>query len=362
MKVGVLGAGQLGRMLALAGYPLGLEFVFYDADSQACAGQIGKLIVGEFDNKERLREFAKQVDVVTLEFENIPLQTLQYVAQFVPVYPDPDAVRLAQDRVIEKNYFRSLGIATPEFYAVNSAADLAEVTAGYSGTMIIKSRRFGYDGKGQRLFDNTSSVDELWESLGCVPLIAEQCVTFMRELSIVAARNKSGEICFYSVSENQHTCGILRQSRAKLQDPMQEQAQSYAAQVLNNLDYVGAIAFEFFDCDGQLLANEFAPRVHNSGHWTIEGAKTSQFENHLRAILDWPLGDAAVRTPCVMHNIVGVMPDMARILELSDVHIHHYGKAPRPGRKIGHITICNSQAQTQIVENILNSDVNTIRA
>ena len=355
MKIGVLGAGQLGRMLALAGYPLGLEFVFYDRNPQACAAALGTLVVGEFDDKEQLTAFAQQVDLVTVEFENIPLSALEHVAQHVPVYPSPRAVSAAQDRLNEKQMFKSLGIPTPRFFAVENAESLANAFTDHNDTLIVKSRRFGYDGKGQLPLDSAVAADETWAALGGVPLIAEQRMQFQREVSIVAARNKSGDVYFYPLTENVHKQGILKRSQVSLNDPLQSMGEDYAQRVMNELNYVGVLAFEFFDCDGALVANEIAPRVHNSGHWTIEGAATSQFENHLRAILDWPLGDTSVRAPCVMYNIIGEQPDITMLLKVPDAHVHFYGKEPRPGRKIAHVTLWDSTEQTeQAVEDILD--------
>ena len=355
MKIGVLGGGQLGRMLALAGYPLGLEFVFYDHNPEACAGQVGKLVVGEFNDKAQLRAFAHQVDLVTVEFENIPLAALEHVAQFVPVFPGPLAVGATQDRLDEKQLFESLRIPTPEFYAVEDAESLADIATRHNDTLVVKSRRFGYDGKGQLLLDSPELATKAWKALGSVPLIAEQRIQFNREVSIIAVRNRSGEIEFYPLTENLHKQGILRRSQVSLHDPLQSMAEDYAQRVMKELNYVGVLAFEFFDCDGGLVANEIAPRVHNSGHWTIEGAAISQFENHLRAIMDWPLGDTSVRARCVMYNIIGEKPDIKMLLKVPDTHVHYYGKAPRPGRKLGHITLWGSTEQNALaVEDILD--------
>ena len=355
MRIGVLGGGQLGRMLALAGHSLGLEFVFYDRDPLACAGSVGDLVVGEFDDEVRLTAFAKQVDLVTVEFENIPLAALRHVAQLVPVYPNPDAISTAQDRVVEKQLFKSLGIPTPEFHAVDSVHSLSEILNRYNKKFIVKSRRFGYDGKGQMPVDSSSSANDAWDSLGGVPLIAEQHIKFNREVSIIAARSHSGDLRFYPLIENVHEKGILKRSKVSLHDPLQSTAEDYVRRVLEKLDYVGVMAFEFFDCDGELIANEIAPRVHNSGHWTIEGASISQFENHLRAILNWPMGDTSVRALCTMYNIIGSQINVEQLLKIPDVHLHWYGKAPRPGRKLGHVTLWGSTVQNALaVEEIIN--------
>jgi len=355
MRIGVLGGGQLGRMLALAGYQLGLEFVFYDRNPEACVAGLGTLVIGEFDDKTRLAAFAQQVDVVTIEFESIPLVAMEYVAQFAPVYPGPLAVSAAQDRLDEKQLFKSLGIPTPEFYAADDAESLADIAKHHNDTMVVKSRRFGYDGKGQLLLESSDDVAKVWAALGGVPLIVEQRMQFSREVSIIAVRNSSGETGFYPLTKNLHKQGILRRSQVSLHDPLQSKAEEYARCVMKKLNYIGVLGFEFFDCDGRLVANEIAPRVHNSGHWTIEGAVTSQFENHLRAILDWPLGDTSVRASCVMHNIIGEQPDIKMLLQVPDSHVHYYGKAPLPGRKLGHITLWGSTVQNAMaVEDILN--------
>ena len=355
MKIGVLGGGQLGRMLAQAGQQMDLQFVFYDRNPQACAAELGTLIVGEFDDREKLMSFAKQVDVVTVEFENIPQATLEYVSQFVAVYPGPGAVGAAQDRLQEKQMFKSLDIPTPEFYEVNDAESLAQIATLHNGSLILKSRRFGYDGKGQLLLESPEFAGKAWAALGGVPLIAEQRISFSREVSLIAARNRSGETAFYPLTENFHEQGILKRSQTRLHDPLQQKAEDYALRVMKNLDYVGVMGFEFFDCNGDLVANEIAPRVHNSGHWTIEGAATSQFENHLRAVLDMPLGNTAVHAICVMYNIIGEAPDINMLQKVPDAHVHYYGKTPRPGRKLGHVTLMGSTVQNALaVEDILN--------
>ena len=356
MRIGVLGGGQLGRMLALAGYPLGLEFVFYDHNPQACAAPLGTLVVGEYDDKAQLTAFAQQVDLVTLEFENVPVAALEHVAQFVPVYPGARAVNAAQDRLYEKQLFKSLGIPTPVFYTVDNAASLADAVARHNEALIVKSRRFGYDGKGQLVVASSAAAEDSWRALGGVPLIAEQRMQFRREVSIIAVRSGNGETGFYPLTENLHTQGVLRRSQVSLPDPLQASAEDYAQRVMRELDYVGVLAFEFFDCNGELVANEIAPRVHNSGHWTIEGAATSQFENHLRAILGWPLGDTSMRARCVMYNVIGEMPDPASVLKVADAHLHFYGKAPRPGRKLGHITLRDSTGENALaVEKMLGA-------
>ena len=341
MKVGVLGGGQLGRMLALAGVPLGVEFVFYDQDPNACAFGLGRHICGTSDDEEQLKSFAEQIDVVTIESENISVTVLEQLAQHIPVFPNPVALQVAQDRLNEKHFFKELGIPTPEFYPIHSGEDLTRLTGKLSDTLIVKSRRFGYDGKGQARLTNAADAHKIWSNLGEVPLIAEQFINFTREVSIIAVRNARGEFRFYPLAENLHQHGILLRSRAIVNDPLQQCAEDYATRVMQQLNYIGVLAFEFFECDGQLIANEIAPRVHNSGHWTIEGSVTSQFENHIRAILNWPLGDTSTRLDVIMYNLIGEMPNRDDILNIRGAHLHDYGKTPRPGRKLGHITLCN---------------------
>jgi len=341
MKVGILGAGQLGRMLALAGMPLGVDFVLYDSSPDACAANLGKFICAGFDDERQLIEFAKQVDVVTLEWENIPLTVLDTIAPHVPIYPNPRAVQIAQERLNEKTLFTRLGIPTPTYYAIESADELKAAAIQHADHLMIKSRRLGYDGKGQARLSHADDAGDIWTDLGGVPLIAEQFIRFTREVSIIAVRNPDGEVRYYPLAENVHHNGILVQSRAIVNDPLQKTAEDYVTRILNELDYVGVLAFEFFDCDGKLFANEIAPRVHNSGHWSIEGAVTSQFENHVRAILNWPLGNTTTRVDAVMYNLIGAMPDRRQVLQIPGAHLHDYGKAPRPGRKLGHITLCN---------------------
>lgn len=351
MKVGILGAGQLGRMLALAGIPLGVDFVLYDSSPDACAANIGEFICADFNDKNKLTEFAKKVDVVTLEWENIPLSVLEHVAQYVPVYPSPRAVQIAQERLQEKTLFTKLGIPTPTYYAIESADELMATAIAHADHLVIKSRRFGYDGKGQARLSHADDAGNIWTDLGGVPLIAEQFVKFTREVSIIAARNPSGEVRYYPIAQNVHSNGILMQSRAVVNDPLQHKAEDYITRVLNELDYVGVLAFEFFDCAGELYANEIAPRVHNSGHWSIEGAVTSQFENHIRAILNWPLGDTTTRVDAIMYNLIGSMPNRDEVLTVCGAHLHDYGKETRPGRKLGHITLCNpSPERMQLIE------------
>ena len=354
MTIGVLGGGQLGRMLALAGYPLGLQFVFYDRHSEACASGLGQMMVGEFDDTDRLTAFAQQVDVATVEFENIPLTTLEHAAQSVPVYPAPSAFKAAQDRLEEKQLFAALQIPTPAFYVIDDAQQLADAFSGHGDTLMVKSRRFGYDGKGQLPLTTASQAEAVRTKLGGVPLVAEQRMRFTREVSLIAVRSRRGESRYYPLTENVHHNGILITSRVIHGDSLQGLAEDYTRRLMDALDYVGVMAVEFFDCDGTLFANEMAPRVHNSGHWTIEGAVTSQFENHLRAILDWPLGNTSARGDCIMYNLIGEQRHPSQLLRVPGSRLHDYGKIPRPGRKLGHVTLCDPAGEhIEMIQKVL---------
>jgi len=339
--VGVLGAGQLGRMLALAGYPLGLRFRFLDPAADAPAGQLAEHLRAEPDHPDCLDAFCDGVSVVTYEFENVPVELARSIARRVPVYPPPAALEASQDRLTEKTLFRELGLEPAPFRPVDSRDDLARAAADLGYPCILKTRRLGYDGKGQHRLDGPDDLDPAWDSHGTVPLILEGFVRFQRELSILAVRGRAGEVACYPLVENHHGGGILRRTIAPAPDlnpGLQADAEDLARRVLERLDYVGVLAIEFFECDGRLIANEMAPRVHNSGHWSIEGAECGQFENHLRAVLGWPLGSVAVSRPCEMFNLIGVLPPLEPLLALPGVHLHLYGKAPRPGRKLGHVT------------------------
>ncbi|TNG00806.1 MAG: 5-(carboxyamino)imidazole ribonucleotide synthase [Gammaproteobacteria bacterium] len=354
MRIGVLGGGQLGRMLALAGIPMGLDFVLLDQNPSASAANLGQFICGEVEDIEQLSKLASDVDVVTVESENISLSALQQVEKLAPVLPRPKAVAIAQDRLKEKELFTKLNIPTPRFYPADNIEDLVNAAESHGSDMIVKSRRFGYDGKGQSGLERPAHAKEVWNTLGGVPLIAEERIHFSREVSMIAVRDRQGETRFYPLTENLHQSGILLRSEAVIDDPLQPLAENYTQLVMQELDYVGVLTFEFFDCDGELFANEIAPRVHNSGHWTIEGAVTSQFENHLRAIVGWPLGDTTSRVSSVMYNLIGKLPHHVDILSLEGAHLHDYSKSPRPGRKLGHVTLCNPTTETiDQLENML---------
>ena len=322
--VACIGGGQLGRMLGLAGLPLGLRFRFLDPSPDACAGEVGELVVGEYDDVDALVRLADGADVVTYEFENVPVEA----AARVGAVPGSRALEQGQDRLREKELFRSLGIPTARF------GTLAETGL----PALVKSRRLGYDGKGQRRVDVAGAVDD--------GEIAEELVAFDRELSIVGVRGRDGETRFWPVGENVHRDGILRLTRSPAVDAPQAEAEAICTALLDALDYVGVLAVELFEVGGRLLANEFAPRVHNTAHWTIDGAETSQFENHLRAILGLPIGATDARAPCVMVNLIGAVPPLEELLALPGARVHLYGKAPRAGRKVGHVTLVDPDEET----------------
>lgn len=347
--IGVLGAGQLGRMLALAGYPLGQRFRFLDAAHEAPVKDLAEFVRADFHDAAALDRFATGLEVVTYEFENVPVEVAEKLSRRVSVYPPPAALQVSQDRLDEKSFFQKLGIRTAPFVPVRIRADLDHALADIGCPAILKTRRMGYDGKGQYLLRDRADAEQAWQRLAKsakgktdAGLLLEGFVRFDRELSQIAVRNRDGQLVFYPLVENHHAEGMLRLSLAPAPDltaELETMARDYATRVLEALGYVGVLAIEFFQQSEQLIANEMAPRVHNSGHWTIEGAETSQFENHLRAILGLPLGVADARGPCAMVNLIGDLPEAKTILNHAGTHLHLYGKKPRPRRKIGHITL-----------------------
>ncbi|TWT20358.1 5-(carboxyamino)imidazole ribonucleotide synthase [Luteimonas marina] len=343
--VGILGGGQLARMLALSGAPLGLRFLVMDTVADACAGQCAPLLVGDYRDEAALAEFASKVDVATFDFENVPAESAEWLARRIPVFPNPRALASAQDRMVEKSLFRELGIPVPDFMDVPDRAALDAAVVAIGTPCILKTRRLGYDGKGQFRIRSTADVDAAWDALGAqaakVGLILEAFVPFERELSVVAVRGRDGGFRTWPLTENWHVDGVLSASLAPAAcDPeLAAQAQAHARALAERLDYVGVFALELFCRDGVLLANELAPRVHNSGHWTIEGAETSQFQNHLRAVLGLPLGETRMLGHACMLNWIGAMPDAGPVLRAAGGHWHDYGKQPREGRKVGHATL-----------------------
>jgi len=341
-RIGVLGAGQLGRMLALAGYPLGLEFRFLDDAAHASAGQVAPLQIGSWQDQNVLKKFAQGLDLITYEFENLPLETLQFLSTQKSVYPSLKALEVSQDRLLEKTFFQNLKIPTPRFWKVSSFEDLKQALSQSGYPAVLKTCRFGYDGKGQTLLQSKSNLESIWKGYLGQALILEEFVKFEGELSLIAVRSSKGEIAFYPVVKNHHHEGILRLSLAPIHPLIrrfQKKAEAYATKVLKKLNYVGVLTIEFFYKDGKLLVNEMAPRVHNSGHWTIEGAECSQFENHLRAILGLPLGSTNAVAYSAMLNLIGEVPDFKKLLAVPGAHLHWYGKEAKPNRKLGHLTL-----------------------
>ncbi|MFQ6004533.1 MAG: 5-(carboxyamino)imidazole ribonucleotide synthase [Woeseia sp.] len=343
MRVGIIGAGQLGQMLGLAGERLDLAFTFLDPAPEPPASSIGPVLSCPFDSNAGISRLASNVDVITYEFENVSVEAIESIADDAPVFPPTEALRIAQDRLSEKRLFEELGIPVASYIAVDSVRQLRQAVYEIGFPAILKTRRMGYDGKGQHLLDDESGIKASWEALGGRPILVEQWMAFDREVSAIGARNVNGEIAVYPITENRHSEGILRTSRAP--DPSQgvaDHARDYLTRLLERLHYVGVLALEFFVWGNQLFANEFAPRVHNSGHWTIEGAATSQFENHLRAILNMPLGDTSAVAHAGMINLIGTMP--AAVAAGRRCYLHDYGKKPRPGRKLGHVTVLGDSA------------------
>ena len=357
MRIGIIGAGQLGQMLGYAARDLGLECRFVDPSDAPPAADCGEVIQRPFDDSEALAELAATCDVVTYEFENVPVGALHEIEHKVPVYPPAAALHHAQDRLDEKRLFDRLDIPLPGYRTVDSRDDIVTATEDLGLPLVIKSRRLGYDGKGQFIVRSRDDIDAAWKKLGGQPLIAEQWIKFDFEVSCIGARNVDGDIVIYPLSRNVHEGGILKTSRSPIDAPvLADRAETYVRRMLGRLNYVGVLALELFVCGEDLLANEFAPRVHNSGHWTIEGSVTSQFENHLRAVMNRPLGSTASVGHAGMVNLIGDIPRAARTQKLGV--LHDYGKEARPGRKLGHITVtAESAAERDRLVDIISRSV-----
>jgi 5-(carboxyamino)imidazole ribonucleotide synthase len=346
MTIGILGGGQLARMIALAGVPLGQQFIVLDPSKDAGAVRLSRLLQGNYDDPERLEQMAQQAAIVTYEFENVPATAAKYLTEHTTIYPPAIALETSQDRLVEKQHFHHLDIQTAPFAQIDNLDDLTKAMPKIGYPAILKSRRMGYDGKGQVVIRSAEQLADAWQAMQNAPAIVEGFIPFQREVSIIAARSANGEQVFYPLSENTHQGGILRVARCCHDDPLQQKAEAMASRLLTSLDYVGVIALELFEVDGQLIANEFAPRVHNSGHWTIEGSETSQFENHLRAILGWPLGSTQAIGYSAMVNFIGDLPPAEQVLAIPHAHLHLYDKSPRQGRKVAHATIrCDDTQQ-----------------
>ena len=339
-RVGIVGAGQLGRMMALAGYPLGIRCVFLDRSASSPAAQVAPILVGELEDPDQLAALAACSDVVTFDWENISGKALEPLEKLTRVRPPRAALEVSQDRLSEKALFSKLRIPVAAHAAVDSKEQLAVTVRKIGLPGILKTRRLGYDGKGQFVLRDPRDIDAAWSAIGGAGLIYEKFQEFSREVSLVGVRSAAGQIVFYPLSANCHGGGILHYSIAPfVNSALERTARMYLKKVMTALAYVGVLTIEFFVVKGRLIANEMAPRVHNSGHWTIEGCVTSQFENHLRAICDLPLGSTRALGHAAMINFLGKMPDRTRLLGLDGLAFHDYGKEPRPGRKLGHCTI-----------------------
>ncbi|MFG1495768.1 5-(carboxyamino)imidazole ribonucleotide synthase [Saccharospirillum sp. HFRX-1] len=339
MRIGVIGGGQLGRMMAQAGLPLDIQLSFLDPSAEACAAPFGTLIQGAYDDPAAIDQLTASVERVTFEFESVPAQTVAQIAEHLPVYPSSQALATARDRWLEKSLFQQLGIETAPLADIASQVDVDKAVARIGLPAVLKTRTLGYDGKGQKVLRDPIDVEGAFAELGAVPMILEGFIAFDYEVSCIGVRSASGELAFYPLVRNEHRQGMLYRSEPLTDHPLQAQAEQAVGQVMAALDYVGVLAFEFFVVGDRLLANEIAPRVHNSGHWTIEGSVCSQFENHLRAVADLPLGATQTRGPVALYNVIGALPDRHQVMAIAGAHWHDYGKAPRRGRKIGHITL-----------------------
>jgi 5-(carboxyamino)imidazole ribonucleotide synthase len=344
--VGIVGAGQLGRMLALAGYPIGVRCLFLDRSADTPGAQVAPTLVGDLQDAARLAELASRSDVVTFDWENISGGALKPLEKITQVRPPRAALEVSQDRLAEKALFGKLKIPVAAHAAIDSKAELIKATEKIGLPGVLKTRRLGYDGKGQFVLREAAHIDAAWDAIGGTALIYEKFQAFSREVSLVGARSAAGHTVFYPLSANTHGGGILRCSVAPFASVQLERAaKRYLTRIMNALEYIGVLTVEFFVVNGRLIANEMAPRVHNSGHWTIEGCVTSQFENHLRAICDMPLGSTRALGHTAMINFLGEMPDRERLLAIEGLAFHDYGKEPRPGRKLGHCTILKRQSQ-----------------
>ncbi|HTG48272.1 MAG TPA: 5-(carboxyamino)imidazole ribonucleotide synthase [Actinomycetota bacterium] len=342
MRVGIIGGGQLGRMLVQAGADLGIACTTLDPNADSPAARVGPAIVGAYDDADALASLAAEADVVTYEFENVPVAGVRALAERVPVHPGPASLEAGQDRLAEKHLFTEVGLPVPLYAAVEDLASLPEAIEAVGLPAVLKSRRLGYDGKGQVVIADAALAEDAWRRIGEVPALLEALVPFDQEVSILSVRGRDGEIRSWPLVENEHEEGILRRSFAPArgaEPPVQAAAEAHAGAILERLDHVGVLAIELFRVGEELFGNEMAPRVHNSGHWTIEGAETSQFENHLRAICGLPLGETTVAGHAAMVNLIGGVPEAAEVLRLPGAHLHLYGKRPLPRRKVGHVTL-----------------------
>lgn len=353
MKIGILGGGQLARMLALAAYPLDIQLIGVDPKSDCCATPVTQIVHTNFFNLDEIAKYLQNIDCLTYETENLPIESVNLLAKHYKMQPSLEALRITQDRGYEKKFLNDLQIPTADYAELHNWDDLQQFINKFDFPAILKTRRSGYDGKGQYKLNHWEDAKKAWKDAGDRSLIIEKLVNFDFEVSIIAVRNYSGEIAFYPLIKNYHRKGILLTSQAPFVNAnLQSLAEKYALTVLERFNYIGVLTIEFFVQGNQLIANEIAPRVHNSGHWTIEGAETSQFENHLRAIAGYPLGSTKTRSYCVMINLLGEnVRNLPELLKIPGLHYHWYGKKPEPSRKLGHITLCAND-EKQLAENV----------
>lgn len=349
MKIGVVGGGQLGRMIGLAGISLGFEFRFWDPSPTATAGAVGELFTADFSDLAAAENFATGLDAITYEFENVPSATIDRLSVLAPCRPGAISLATSQDRVTEKSFFNRHNIPTAPWKAVDSVDDFKSAYEEF-GSCIVKTRRFGYDGKGQFRIQEPQDLDAAFNLLGGHPLIVEKMISFQRELSLIAVRAVDGTMSVWPLVENEHRDGILHKTTAPavgISEELKVEAEDAIRTTLEALGHIGVLTIEFFEVDGKLLANEMAPRVHNSGHWSIEGSVCSQFENHVRAVAGLPLGSCSLRAPSIMINCIGEMPSRSDVIQLPGAHLHDYNKTPRTGRKVGHVTVCDEVVPDQ---------------
>ncbi|MEM6708844.1 MAG: 5-(carboxyamino)imidazole ribonucleotide synthase [Pseudomonadota bacterium] len=356
ITLGIVGAGQLGRMLAHAGWDLGIRCVFLDPADAPPARGLGPIHRAPFDDIDALHALATEVDVLTFEFENLSAEALARLPSTTPIHPPTRALAIAQSRRAEKRQFEALGIAVAPWRPVDSQADLEHAADALGLPLVVKLDRLGYDGRGQEWLREPVDVVGCFNRFNGAALVAEQRVPFDREVSQIACRSVAGDLALYPLTENQHRDGILYRSVvAPMADELTQAAAEATSQLAAELEYVGTLTVEFFVVGDRLIANEMAPRVHNSGHWTIEGATTSQFENHLRAVCDLPLGATRALGPVGMRNFVGSLPRVQDVLALPGVRFHGYDKPPRPGRKLGHATVLDAD-YTRLLETFKTLD------
>ncbi len=355
MKIGIVGGGQLARMMVLAGEALDISFIILDPSADCTAGKVCEQIIAEYDDIEALTTLASKVDIITFDFENVPADALAHLEENCTVYPPTKALRISQDRIAEKTLFNEYGIETAPYAAIDSLAGLEKAIESIGTPCVLKTRRFGYDGKGQFVIKDKKQAEQAWQAINQQPAILEGFIDFTTEVSLVIARSSQKEVdtVFYPLTENHHKNGILHISRAPyLSEALLKQAQGLLKPLLEHLSYVGVLTIEFFVQGDKLIANELAPRVHNSGHWTIEGAACSQFENHIRAISGLDLGKTDLLAEhAAMVNFISAMPQTNTLSNLDTYAIHDYEKAARKDRKVGHATITGNE-QSQVEEKI----------